>query len=425
MKWKELEKEQAKSLDYKIRVARRIFAQAFDRATRPALAFSGGKDSTVLLDLVRRFFPSRLLYLKVIYGNTGVEFPRCVKFARWLANEWQLDFVEARPGQTDAPGFKYEAQRRIWQRLIDEGRINEVLKKDGKLKSIIALERACPPDLRAELERERLVWKEGARMNYWWCVDQYGWPLLGKDWSKLDARRINIDTFLRFSKSQSKNPKLLEYYEILRQVKISQHCCYRLKKEPAERVQAESGIDLIFKGLMAAESRTRAINFLTRGYLFEGAKRDHLRGRPFFHCQPMAIWTDEDVWAYIRRYSVPYASLYDLTYTGLDGRSHNIKRNGCLGCGTDIRFADNHIAVLRQTHPKVWRTLMKKGMAREINKLQRALRPAGQLTLFDAKDPEWIVDFLPCVFDDLDGVGGLSRRNGRLIYDPEGDDGLE
>jgi len=418
MKWRELEREQGRDLDYKIGVARRVFAEAFGQATRPALAFSGGKDSTVLLDMVRRFFPERLAGLVVIYGNTGVEFPECVKFARDLAREWRLDFHEARPGKTERVGFKYEGQRRIWERLLQEDRIGEVLKADGKLKSTLALERACPADLREELERERLVWREGTRKSYWWSVDQYGWPLLGKAWSRLKARRINIDTFLQFSESVSGDAKLLEYYRILRQVKISQACCDILKKEPAERVQAGLGVDLIFKGLMASESRARTKNFLVRGYLFEGRQRKHLHGAAFFHCQPMAIWTEEDVWAYIRRYEVPYASLYDLTFVAHDGTTQHVKRNGCLFCATDLRYADNHLYVMRQTHRRAWETVMRQGMGEQIRRLQRAMRSAPQLALFDAFSTEELIEVQPCVFDDLDGLGGHPARDG-LVYDAE------
>lgn len=418
MKWVELEELQKAPLRQKVDLAWEVLARAFEVAARPALAFSGGKDSTVLLDLVRRFFPERM-GLVVIYGNTGVEYPECVRFARRLAREWALDFHEARPGVTEQEGLKYEGQRRVWEWLRGERRLGEVLKADGKLKSTLALERACPADLRGELERERLVWKAGTRMGYWWCVDQYGWPLLGKSWSKLSARRINVDTFLRMSESQSEDPKLLAYYEVLRKAKISQHCCNVLKKEPAERVQEALRVDLIFKGLMASESRTRAINFLTRGHLFEGAERKYLDGRPFYHCQPMATWTDADVWEYIRHYEVQYASLYDMTFMARDGSTQRVKRNGCMGCATDLQFEDNHLFVLRQTHPRAWRALMRGGMGVEIQNLQRVLRGDGQLTLMDLFSVDELVEMQPCVFDDLDGRGGLVRPAGGLVYDSE------
>lgn len=417
MKWVELDIEQKKDLDYKVRMACNVIAQAFALSHRPALAYSGGKDSHVLGDMIRRFFSDEFTRLAVIFGNTGVEFPESLAFARKTGQEWGCEFHEARPGKTTEPGYKYAGQRRIWERLIAEGKIDEVLKPDGKLKTTDTLERACPADLREDLERERLVWPAGTLMSYWWCADQYGWPLLGKSWSLLDARRINIDTFLRFSKSESVNQKLLDYYTILRNVKISQHCCKVLKKDPSGRVQESLGVDLIFKGLMASESRSRAKNFLTRGYLFEGAKKDYLHGDPFFHCQPMAIWNEEDVWAYIHRYQVSYSPLYDITYFSEDGQKECIKRNGCLGCGTDFGYKNNHLAIMRQTHRPAWRAIMRAGMGQQIRNLQRAMK-AGQMTIFDTVDTEELIDMQPCVFDDMDGLGGADVSDG-LIYDPE------
>jgi 3'-phosphoadenosine 5'-phosphosulfate sulfotransferase (PAPS reductase)/FAD synthetase len=421
MKWNELEAEQKKDLDYKIKQATAIIAEAFGRSSNPAIAFSAGKDSTVLLHLIRATVPEQAARMPVIYGNTGVEYPECSSFARQLRAEWNLNLHEARPGKTDAPGLKYAAQRRVWDYLILTDQIGSVLKQDGKLKSTDALERAAIPyEMAAEFERERLIWPVGSMMSYWWCADQYGWPLLGKSWSKLFARRINIDTFLRFSRSESDKPELLAYYDVLKRVKISQMCCKILKKDPAERVQAFLGVDLIFKGLMASESRTRAKNFLTRGYLFEGKKHDYLHGNPFYHCQPLAIWTDEDIWAYIRRYQVPVSSLYAMTYYGQDGKQHCVKRNGCLGCGTDFGYKDNHLAVLRQTHRRAWDVIMRAGMGEQIRNLQRTMR-SGQLSIFDSTNTEELIEFQPCVFDDLDGLGGMNSIDG-LVYDPETDE---
>ena len=53
MNWHELHLEQQADLDHKIAIANRVIAEAFSTGTRPALAFSGGKDSTVLWHLIR------------------------------------------------------------------------------------------------------------------------------------------------------------------------------------------------------------------------------------------------------------------------------------------------------------------------------------------------------------------------------------
>lgn len=67
--------------------------------------------------------------------------------------------------------------------------------------------------------------------------------------------------------------------------------------------------------------------------------------------------------------------------------------------------------------PAGWETIMRAGMAREIRNLQRAMR-ANQLTLWDAFEPEELMEVQPCVLDDLDGLGG--RDGGlELAYDAE------
>jgi len=94
--YRELEQFQSLNLDTKIVWARQVIERALTQFQTPALAFSAGKDSTVLLHLLRQYRPD----LIVIYGNTTVEFPECAKFARQLRQQWDLNFHEARPDVT-------------------------------------------------------------------------------------------------------------------------------------------------------------------------------------------------------------------------------------------------------------------------------------------------------------------------------------
>jgi len=276
------------------------------------------------------------------------------------------------------------------------------LKKDGKLKSTLALERAATSEMWQSFKERNLVWRKGTPKSYWWCVDQYGFPIMGKAASKLDARRINIDCFLRFSQSISAKEDLLKYYDILRECRFSQHCCKLLKKDPSERMQAKLDVDVIFKGLMAAESRTRLTNFSTRGYLFKSS-RTHLENDSFYHCNPISIWTDSDIWAYIHKYDVPYSPLYDMGYIDNKGVEHKIQRNGCFGCATDILFKNNHMSMLRQTHKKLWDAVMNYGMANELKKLT-TLRSNGYPTIVNLLEADALLETRPCAFDDMEKV---------------------
>lgn len=415
MSYSDIMAEFKKPLDYKIDKALEAISSAFKVSRHTAaVAFSGGKDSTVLWHLIRTNFPDRSI--EVIFGNTGVEYPESLKFARQLGAEWGgAHFHETKLRRTEEEGLKYAAQREVLEYVAKENRLDEILKYDGKLKTTKRLEKMATPEMWEDFRRRGLVWKKGTPMSYWWCVDQYGFPILGKDFSKLDARRINIDCFLQYSQTSSQSKELKEYYDVLSCCKISQHCCKLLKKEPSERLQAELDVDVIFKGLMASESQMRKQNFASRGYLFT-SHREHLGADPFYHCNPLSIWTDEDIWKYIHRYSVPTSPLYDMGYTDSKGVFHRIQRNGCFGCATGILYKNNQMSMLRHTHPKIWEAVMDYGMADELKKLYHS-RSVGLPSVIDIFTVDELLEHRPCAFDDFSEAIDGSGINDE--YDPE------
>lgn len=400
--FKQLDEMQKWPLAQKIQYSTEVLKDVFETCNNVAIAFSGGKDSTVLWHMIRTFFPAEQPH--IIFGNTGVEYPESLAFARELGKKWGGEkFHEATPERTQRDGLKYAAQQEVLQWLIASKKIADVLKKDGKLRTTEALEDAATAEMWADFRRRGLVWPAGTLKSYWWCCDQYGFPLLGKAASKLDARRINIDCFLRFSESDSNDEKLKDYYDMLKNVKISQHCCMELKKKPSDRLCKELGVDCVIMGMMASESRRRMIGFCENGPFYE-VKKDWSDGK-HFHAHPMGIWTDDDVWDYIREQNCPYSPLYDIGYEqiGKDGQVEyiKIKRNGCMGCGTDLQFKNNHLSTLRRTHPKQWKAIMKYGTAEQI-KCLRQYRKGGQICMLDCSSAEEVLNMHPCIFDRID-----------------------
>jgi len=321
----EMKRLQAMDLCKKISWSHDVIGQAMDQLETPCLAFSGGKDSTVLLHLLRQH--RRGLDMPVIYGNTTIEFPECVKFSRWLAREWQLDFHQAKPDVT-----------------------------------------------------------------FWWVVENYGWPLMGKTYgvggvAHKSSREMFFDDLAARGQLNGK-------YAIQAQVPISSACCTFLKERPSQKVQKDLGVDGVFLGIMAAESRQRMFNFLRYGEWY------FPKSQKVWKCHPLAIWTDDDIWAYIRAYDVPYAKLYDMGYHDDEGEWISHKRNGCMFCGMDIRFPNNHLAIMRRTHPKAWDVIIrKKGLGKVLWQLRWAMDD-HQLDMFEqTMSLDQYLDQFPCVFD--------------------------
>ena len=425
------------SLEMKIEIAVEIIGRALSACRHiPAIAFSGGKDSEVVADLIERFYPEEFKKVHCIFGNTGIEFPESLKFARQYGKEhFGERFHETKLLTLEEDELRYDFARRIVAELDERGQLDRILKPDGKLKGQKALVEAAKW-LGYQLDHTNCFFK-GHTMNFSYCIEQYGAPLLGKSASKLDAHRINIECFLRYSKSDSENDVTREYYEILRKCKFSQHCCKLLKKEPSERLQAELGVDMIFKGLMASESHSRLTSFATRGHIFE-SHRPHITDGAFYHVSPLGLWTDDDIWEYIRKYKIPYSPLYDITYTDHNGELHHIKRNGCIMCGTDIQYKDNHLSILRQTHPKAWEVCMERFGYRE--QLYTLFKLKKNMNIYDSftdegtnarlierfGDARRLLDMRPCAFDDygelveLDGTGMDNEYDAEIFLDADG-----
>jgi hypothetical protein len=90
-----------------------------------------------------------------------------------------------------------------------------------------------------------------------------------------------------------------------------------------------------------------------------------------------------------------------------------------MGCGTDLLFPNNHMSMLRRTHPSRWQAFMKNGMAEELRNLQKAKRN-GQGSLFDVFDTEDLLDIRPCIFDRIDRLTLWDDTSEDILeYDPE------
>ena len=61
-----------------------------------AVACSFGKDSIVVLHMALKYNPN----IKVVFNNTGVEFPETIKYKEMIVKKWKLNLIETKPIKT-------------------------------------------------------------------------------------------------------------------------------------------------------------------------------------------------------------------------------------------------------------------------------------------------------------------------------------
>jgi len=92
-----LEKPESEmTLDEKVEKSKEIIKKAIEHwKPHIGLAFSGGKDSTVILSLIREIYGR--VPIPVMTNDTGVKFKETYEFRNRMKEEWGLDMIVARP----------------------------------------------------------------------------------------------------------------------------------------------------------------------------------------------------------------------------------------------------------------------------------------------------------------------------------------
>lgn len=91
--WKRLYILWKESLDVKVCYSKDLIARTLAKHKRPVVCWSGGKDSTVLLHLVREQVPD----IDVIFNDPLVDHPETYSYIEKLANAWNLNLHITKP----------------------------------------------------------------------------------------------------------------------------------------------------------------------------------------------------------------------------------------------------------------------------------------------------------------------------------------
>lgn len=186
-----------------------------------AVGCSFGSCSVAVLHMALQIKPN----IKVIFNNTGVEYPETIRYKELLKQLWNLNLIETKP-----------------------------------IKS------------------------------FWECVREYGFPLVRTthSWKK--------------RKTGSAKPE----------------CCIYLKEKPLAKACKEHKIKAMLTGLRCAESRLRMFTIAQRGMYYHTSTWGSL-----WRYHPIAFWTHQQVWDYLKRNNVPINEVYT---------KKKLERSGCMPC---------------------------------------------------------------------------------------------
>lgn len=185
-------------------------------------------------------------------------------------------------------------------------------------------------------------------------INKYGYPVLSKENSqkiyeirntksaKLLYKRLHGDG----NKWKSGKLPAKWMFMIDAPFKISEKCCYHLKKAPAKKINNP------FLGLMAEDSKLRRQKYLRNGGCnsFDGK----------IESMPIAFWTRLDTIEYVKKHNLPYSRIYDMGYD----------HTGCMFCmfGVHLEKGLNRFQRMKQTHFKQWEYCINKlGCGKVLN----------------------------------------------------------
>lgn len=199
---------------------------------------------------------------------------------------------------------------------------------------------------------DNVIWLK-PKMPFTQVIEKYGYPVISKE----TAQKIREVRGSKSEKLKNKrlygdewgNGKLSEKWKFLINApfKISDRCCYVMKKEPIKKYEKETGRGAIV-GTMVADSRLRETSYLQHGC-------NSFEGRPM--STPMAFWFESDVWGYIKKYNLEYSKIYDMGYL----------RTGCMFCMFGLHLNKvSRFDRMKTTHPQIYKYCMEKLGLRDV-----------------------------------------------------------
>ena len=342
------------------------------------VSFSGGKDSTVLLDLVIKTIKAidPTFEVSVVFSNTGLEYPEIQRFAKSKGATFvtpKMNIVEV------IRNYGYPLiSKEVSSAIYYARRIKPYTSEGGAELQVHNAQAARTSwnqirQVSAEVTRKQ-------RSSDWNCkandlrtgtsgggktssepLSESGTNCLTKESTHVvqkDIRRKELMGTMGSSdcstKSKFNKKKWLPLAQELPAL-ISHKCCDVMKKSPIGIYQRATH-NKPYLGTMAEESIMRRQAWIRTGCnAFEGRKPSS---------QPLSFWTEQDILEYIRTYQIEICSVYgDIVEENGVLITTGCSRSGCIFCplGANYEKGITRFQRLAETHPKQYKFCIEGG----------------------------------------------------------------
>lgn len=259
---------------YIAKAKRRIIDLYYETCGCCYLSFSGGKDSTVVLALIKLCemdgkIPKNII--PAVFCNTKIELDATLEFVNWVKENWYSNIEIIETPKT----------------------FNQVINEYGKP--------AISKVKSQELNRTQI-----ARENKVCCnAEKRLLGINGKPYHKI--KLANKD--LHFLHKDFK-------------IKISNECCNQMKKLPFKKYAEDHYIEGYYTGERMAEGGVRQMMFEKKLANGDANICTRIKG-PYTIKSPIVDWTDDIVELFIKKYDVPLSRAYT---------EYGLTRTGCFLC---------------------------------------------------------------------------------------------
>ena len=238
-------------IDYNLHITqakKRITDLCYKTTGDVYVSFSGGKDSTIILELLKQCELEN--QVKAVFCDTGIELKATKDFVRWVSENWYKNVEIIKP----------------------EFSFAETIKKHGK------------PAL-SKLKSK--------------CIRTY----------QKDPESKTGQAAISYNSHKFVLPnKHMHFIHPDFGIKVSEHCCREMKKRPFAKYAKEHGISGYFTGMRTAEGGARAFAYETKkskGHICTTIKEGGLVEK-----SPIIDWSDEMCDQFIKEFAVPLSKAY-------------------------------------------------------------------------------------------------------------------